>query len=76
LNALCRTTSFWFLALIYPRKDQSRLILLLLVLKPPRLMRTRTEMKPKDLWRKAALLHRLPLLTLKIKGWRRRRRSA
>jgi hypothetical protein len=45
-----------FLALIFPRKDQSRLILLLLVLKPPRLMKIRTEMKPKDLWRRAALL--------------------
>jgi hypothetical protein len=35
-------------------------------------MKTMTEMKPKDLWRKAALLHRLPLLTPKIKGWRKR----
>jgi hypothetical protein len=56
----CRTTNFWFLALIYPRKDQSRLILLLLVLKPLRLASTRTEMKPKDLWRREALLHHLP----------------
>jgi hypothetical protein len=49
MNALCRTTNLWFLALIFPRKDQSRLILLLLVLKPLRLMKIRTEMKLKDL---------------------------
>jgi hypothetical protein len=36
------------------------LILLLLVLKPPRLAKTRTEMRPKNLWRRATLLHRLP----------------
>jgi hypothetical protein len=71
-NALCRTTSFWFLALIYPRKDRSKLILLLLVLKPPRLANTRTEMKPKDLWRRAVLLRRLPLPSLKIEVWRKR----
>jgi hypothetical protein len=29
-------------------------------------MTTMTEMKPKDLWRKAAILRRLPLLTPKI----------
>jgi hypothetical protein len=60
---------FWFLALIYPRKDQSRVILLLLVLKPPRLANTRMEMKPKDLCRRAALLHRLPPPTLKKEVW-------
>jgi hypothetical protein len=72
LNALCRTTSFWFLDLIYLREDQSRLILLLLVLKPPRLANTRTEMKPKDLWRRAALLRRLHLPTPKKEVWRKR----
>jgi hypothetical protein len=46
--------------------------MLLLVLKPSRLEKTRTEMKPKDLWRRAALLRRLPLLTPKIEVWRKR----
>jgi hypothetical protein len=41
-------------------------------MKPPRLMKTETEMKLKDLWRRATLLHRLPLLTLKIEVWRKR----
>jgi hypothetical protein len=50
-----------------------RLILFLLVLKPPRLMKIRTEMKPKDLWRRATLLRRLPLLSLNIEIWRKRR---
>jgi hypothetical protein len=31
----CRTIKFWFLVLIFPRRGQSRLILHLLVLKPP-----------------------------------------
>jgi hypothetical protein len=48
------------------------LILLLLILKPPRLAKTRTEMKPKNLWRRAILLHRLPPPTLKTKVWRKR----
>jgi hypothetical protein len=43
---------FGFSPLIFPRKDQLRLILLLQVLKPLRLMKIRTEMKPKDLWRR------------------------
>jgi hypothetical protein len=43
------------------------LILLLLILKPPRLGKTRTEMKAKILWRRATLLHRLPPPTLRIK---------
>jgi hypothetical protein len=72
VNALCRITNLWFLALIFPRKDQSRLILLLLVLKPPRLMKIRMEMKPKDLWRRATLLRCLPLLSPKIEIWRKR----
>jgi hypothetical protein len=36
------------------------LILLLLIPEPPMLVKTRTEMKPKILWRIAILLHRLP----------------
>jgi hypothetical protein len=48
------------------------LILLLLIPKPPRLAKSRTEMKPKILWRRAVLLHRLPLPTLRIKVWRKR----
>jgi hypothetical protein len=55
-----------------PRKDQSRLILLLLVLKPLRLANTWTEMKLKDLWRRAALLHRLPPPTPKKEVYRKR----
>jgi hypothetical protein len=34
-------------------------------------MKTRTEMKPKDLWRRATLLRRLLLLTLKIEVWKK-----
>jgi hypothetical protein len=68
----CRTIKFWFLVLIFPRKGQSRLILLLLVLKPPRLTKARTEMKLKDLWRRATLLRRLPLLSPKMEIWRKR----
>jgi hypothetical protein len=66
----CRTIKFWFLVLIFPRKGQSRLILLLLVLKPPRLTRARMEMMPKNLEKRATRLRRLPLLTLKTKMWR------
>jgi hypothetical protein len=40
--------------------------MVLLVLKPPRLMKARTEMKPKDLWRRVILLRRLPLLSPKM----------
>jgi hypothetical protein len=55
-----------FLALIFLRKDLWMLILPLLILKPPRLARTRTEMKPKVLWRIVSPLCRLPLPTLRI----------
>jgi hypothetical protein len=51
------------------------LILPLLILKPPRLVKMRMEMKPKVLWRKAIPLGRLPLLTPRIKV-RRRSESA
>jgi hypothetical protein len=61
----CRTIKFWFLVLIFPRKGLSRLILDLLVLKPPRLTKARTEMMLKNLEKKATRLRRLPLLTLK-----------
>jgi hypothetical protein len=35
-------------------------------------MKIRTEMKPKDLWRRATLLRRLPQLSLKIEISRKR----
>jgi hypothetical protein len=44
------------------------LFLPLLSLKPPRLVRPRTGMKPKVLLKIASPLYRLPLLTLTIKG--------
>jgi hypothetical protein len=56
----CRATNFWFLVLLFQRKGQFRLILLLLLLKPPRLAKARTEMMPKFLKKIAALLCRLP----------------
>jgi hypothetical protein len=68
----CRIIKFWFLVLIFPRKGQSRLILLLLVLKPPRLTKARTEMMPKNLEKRAALLRCLPLLSPKMEIWRKR----
>jgi hypothetical protein len=68
----CRIINFWFLALLFQRKGQFRLILLLLLLKPPRLMKARTEMMPKILERIVALLRRLPPPTLKRKVWRRK----
>jgi hypothetical protein len=49
-------------------------ILLLLVLKPPRLAKTRTEMKPKNLWRTAILLHRLPPANSEDKGLEKKRK--
>jgi hypothetical protein len=74
----CRIIKFWFLVLIFPRKGQSRLILHLLVPKPPRLMKAKTEMMPKNLEKRVALLCRLPLLSPKWKSgekeevrWRR-----
>jgi hypothetical protein len=66
------TIKFWFLVLIFLRKGQSRLILLLLVLKPPSLTKARKEMMPKNLEKRATRLRRLPLLTLKTEIWRRR----
>jgi hypothetical protein len=61
-----------FLVLLFQRKGQFRLILLMLLLKPSRLMKARTEMMPKFLEKIATLLHRLPLLTLTSKVWRRK----
>jgi hypothetical protein len=60
-----------FIALIFSRKGQSRLILLL-VLKPPRLTKARPEMMPKNLEKRATRLRRLPLLTPKTEIWRRK----
>jgi hypothetical protein len=64
---LCRTTNFWLHALLFPRKDPSMLKSLLLTPKPPRLVRTRTGMEPRVLWREVTPLCRLPLLNLKLK---------
>jgi hypothetical protein len=66
---LFRATNFWSLVLLFQRKGQFRLILLL---KPLRLMKARREMMPKFLKRIVALLRRLPLVTLKRKVWRRK----
>jgi hypothetical protein len=71
-NAFCRIIKFWFLVHIFLRKGQSRLILLLLVLKASRLTKARTEMMPKNLEKRVALLRRLPLLFLKMGIWRKR----
>jgi hypothetical protein len=68
----CRTIKFWFLALIFLRKGQSKMILLLLVLKPPKLTKARMKMMPKNLEKRATRLHRVPLLTLKKEIWRRK----
>jgi hypothetical protein len=63
-DSFVRATNFWFLVLLFQRKGHFRLILLLLLLKPLRLRKARTEMMPKFLERKVALVHRLPLLLL------------
>jgi hypothetical protein len=67
-DSFVRATNFWFLVPLFQRKGQFRLILLLLLLKPPRLMKGRTEMMLKFLEKKAALLRRLPLLLLEIQA--------
>jgi hypothetical protein len=67
----CRTTNFWFLALIFLRKDPSTLYLPLLIPKPPRLVITRTGMNPKVLWREVTPLCRLLPPSLKLKVLRR-----
>jgi hypothetical protein len=69
---LCRTIKFWFLVLIFSRKGQSRLILHLLVLKPPRLTKARTEMMLKNLEKRVVLQRCLPLLSPKMEIWRER----
>jgi hypothetical protein len=43
-DSFVRASSFWFLFLLFQRKSQFRLILLLLLLKPLRLTKTRMEM--------------------------------
>jgi hypothetical protein len=68
----CRIIKFLFLVLIFSRKGQSRLILHLLVLKPPRLMKARTEMMPKNLEKRVTRPRRLPLRTLTTEIWRRK----
>jgi hypothetical protein len=62
--SFCRITNPWLLILLFQRKGQFRLILLL---KPLRLTKARMEMMPKILERIAALLHRLPPPILKRK---------
>jgi hypothetical protein len=67
LEFFCRTTNFWFLALIFLRKDASAPNLSLLIPKPLRLVIIRTGMKPKVLWREVTPLCRLLLPSLKLK---------
>jgi hypothetical protein len=67
-----RITNFWFLTLLSPREDNSRLILLLVTLKPSRLRSARKEMMPWILKKIVALLHHLLLPSLEIKVWRRK----
>jgi hypothetical protein len=47
----------------------------LLTAEPPRLVRTRTKMKLRVLWREAIPLYRLPLLSLRLKVQRRSRNT-
>jgi hypothetical protein len=68
---LCRTTNFWFLALIFPRKDPSTLNPPLMTLEPPRLVTIRMGMKTKVLWREVTPHYRLLLLILRLKEQRR-----
>jgi hypothetical protein len=70
--SFCRIINPWLIILLFQRKGQFRMILLLLLLKPPRLTKVRTEMMPKILERLAALLHRLPPPILKKNVWRRK----
>jgi hypothetical protein len=62
---ICRTTNSLFHALLFQRKGLFRLIWPLLYLKPPRLKRIRTEMKPKNQKKIPARRYRLLLLFLK-----------
>jgi hypothetical protein len=61
-----------FLILLCQIRVQLRLIQSLLLLKPQRLMKVRTEMMPKFLERKAAPLRCLPLQILKSQALIRR----
>jgi hypothetical protein len=60
------------LILLFQKRGQFRRILPLLLLKPPRLTKARTEMMPKFLEKRAAPLHRLPLLFLMSQAWIRK----
>jgi hypothetical protein len=73
---LCRTVKFWFVVLTFPRRGQSRLILHLLVLKPPRLTQARTEMMPKNLEKRVVLLCRLPPAVSEDGNLERKRKRA
>jgi hypothetical protein len=63
----CRIINPWLLVLLFQRKGQFWLILLLLLPKPSRLTKIRTEMMSKILEKIADLLHHLPPLILKKK---------
>jgi hypothetical protein len=71
----CRTTNFWFLVLLFLRKDPSMLNLPLLTPKPLRLVIIRTGMKPRVLLREVTPLCRLLPPSLKLKVLRRNRNS-
>jgi hypothetical protein len=69
---VCRTINSLFHALLFQRKGLFRLICPLLYLKPPRLKKIRTEMKPKNLKKIPARRHRLFLRFLKTSVQTRR----
>jgi hypothetical protein len=71
LRILYRITNFWLHALLFLRKGPSTLNPPLLTPEPPRLVRTRTEMKLRVLWREAIPLCRLPSLSLRLKMQKR-----
>jgi hypothetical protein len=58
---MCRTTNSSFHFLLFPKKGLLRLIWHPLYLKPPRLKRIRTKMKPKNQRKIPAQQHRLLL---------------
>jgi hypothetical protein len=62
---ICRTTNSSFHALLFQRKGLFRPIWPLLYLKPPRLKKIRTEIKPKNRRKIPARRHRLLLCFLK-----------
>jgi hypothetical protein len=63
--SICRTINSSFHCLLFPKKDLLQLIWPPLYLKPPRLKRIRTEMKPKSQKKIPAQRHLLLLRFLK-----------